>query len=279
MLKKGLKFTLIITLMLSAAVSTKSQITETQAEKLAGSNKCLIDLTSNKPDFLRFVRDEELEDYLFDLQEKDYKNLVKAAYIFRVNSTGIFITPSNEIVHVTATSNKSKIIAVLKKNGEVFPLYGCRDAKDNFQNLIIQTKIRLNSVSDAEVFGYLFYRLVEDPDLTRIVYTPREFRHKVENYFFDNFDETQAKEKFNLWQRSFAKFNGVSEMGIVTKDAVGNYFVSITFFSRFQNEIPTLKKIIILPDVSGIYRLQNPESLFPISSTPSAKTLPVRGTN
>jgi hypothetical protein len=87
MFKKKIKLIFAMVFMLSMILPCMAQISETEAKKLAESNQCLTSLTSNKSAYLRFIRDEEIEDYLFELQEKDYKNLIKGTYIFRVDAS------------------------------------------------------------------------------------------------------------------------------------------------------------------------------------------------
>lgn len=265
MIVKTIKSFLIAVFVLITVINCVAQITETQAKNLAESNQCVRKLSTDKPEYLRFTRDEDFEDDLFDLQKKDYNNLIKAAYIFRIKAKGTFITSSGEILQIDSTGDNSIVVAVSRNSGEVFALDGCENKEENFQNLIKQSNVQINSVPKAESFGYLYYKLVEDRDLQRIIYHPRRFRYEVENYLFGKFNESQAKVKFKQWKKDFGKFNEKSELGVIVKKGSNNYSVAITFISGFQDEVPKLKKIIMFVDESGIYQIQKTATLFPIN--------------
>lgn len=262
MLKNNLRLIFIATFILSAAFTCKSQVTVTQAKDLAESSQCVTSGSLSKPKFLRSTRNEEFEDFIFSLQKKNYEKLAKAAFIFKVEETGIFITDSNEIINVTSTGFSPKFIAVLMESGKVLGLFGCRNSKDNFQTLMKDAKIMLTSVSDAVSFGYLYYRLVEDPNLSRIIYKPRDFRHEIENYFFDQFPKNIAKSRFRKWKESFRKFKGQAKLGLTATKQIDEYSISVTFFSQNLNEIPNLQNDIILVNTDGEIKLHRTTNLF-----------------
>jgi len=262
MLNEGVRLILIVTSLLLTAFPCKSQISVTQAKDLAESSKCVSNSALSKPKFLRSIRSEEFEDYIFSLQKKDYGNLAKSAFVFIVDETGIYITDSNEIINVTSTGDSPKIIAVLKNSGKVLGLFGCKDPIDDFQTLITDARIILTSNSDALSVGYLYYRLVKDPNLKRIVYKSREFRHEVENYFFDHFPESKATTKFRKWEKSFDKFKRNAKFGITTTKQNDEYLVSITFFSKNVNELPFLQNEVLSVDPNGAIKLLRTSTVF-----------------
>lgn len=260
-MKQTKKICFVAIFLLLVSVNCIAQITETQAKNLAESNLCLSE--TGKPEYLRYTRDEDFEDEIFSLQVKDYKNPAKAAYVFRVKNTGTFITPSNEVLVIQSTGDDSKVVAVSKNTGKVFALDGCNDKERNFQDLITQAKIQINSVSEAESFGHLYYKLVHDCDLRRIIYNSRQFKHEVENYFFGKFNKSQAEVELKKWAKAFKKLDKDARLGLTAQKVKNSYSVSITFISGFINEVPKLEKITILVNESGIYQTLDPVILFP----------------
>jgi len=184
--------------------------------------------------------------------------------MFRVKATGTFISPKNEILQITSTGTDEKIIAVSKKTGRIFGLYGCLDKERNFQELIKQSKVRLGSVSEALSIGLLYYRLVDDPDFQRVVYRRLEFKHAAENYFFERFDQSLAEQKFNRWLRLFSKFAGKHSWGLVADKHGNGYSVSVTFLWRMHRETPRLKQMVIFFDQSGSHQRQESTILFSV---------------
>jgi len=263
MLTKCFKTSFIVALMLLTAFTCKSQVSATVAKGLAGSSQCVSNYGApGKPKFARSTRNEKFEDLVFAIQKKNYaKKLTKAAFIFKVETTGTFITDSNRVFAVTGSD--SKFIAVLKESGKVLGLYGCRKSKDSFQTLVKDAKVKLTSVSDADTFGYLYYKLVEDPDLRRIVFNRRVFRHEVENFFFDNFSEDEAKSKFRKWKRSYRSFNmDEDELGLTATKHNDMYKVSFVYVSLRLKEMPKLRKDVMLVSTEGDIKKHTKSILF-----------------
>ncbi len=233
-------FLVMVMVLLSPLIGI-AQVTEADAIKAVQSDRCVTALSPNAPQFLRFIRREELEDQLFALRAKNLAPPTKPAYIFEVSSTGTYITEKNEVIEVTSTGMNNKLVAI-SKLGDVFPLFGCDEKRTAFQNLMRHSKVSIRSEDDARAFGLLYYKLVEDPELKRIVFHRWEVRHQTEDFFLRRYEEKEAEAKFNSWKESFVKARIPSELAIVATSSGQGFLVTIYYMEFHARQSPRLKK-------------------------------------
>ena len=241
-----------------------AQFDEQKAKELVKGVRCASSVNS-KQDPLRLIRREDLEDQLFSLQEKIVGKISKAAYIFEVRTTGYFILSPSEVVYISSVPSEPYWLAAIStQNGQIFPLLGCKDAESSFRDLIALSKIKVNSVFEAETFTLLRYQLIEDSALNRFIHNPRQLKHEIEDYFFDKLSEKQAAEKFQAWWRGFEKTSISSELGLKSKKENESYSTSLTWLSANKG-VPELRQRSLEIFKDGVYQEQNSKVIFPSS--------------
>ena len=230
-----------------------AQISEGEAIKIASSSGCVTGMA--RDEFRRVVRREDLEDELFALRAKNLTPPMKPAYIFEVSSTGTYITEKKEVINVTSTGWDHKLIAV-SKLGDVFPLFGCEEKRTAFQNLVRHSTVSVESTENARSFGFLYYKLVEDPELKRIIFHSWEVRHQTEDFFLRTYKEKEAEDKFNRWKKSWIKANVPRELGIDSLPSGQGFSVTI-YYLEFQPSLaPRLKRDELTVGRTGKHELK-----------------------
>jgi hypothetical protein len=253
-------FLVIFFLLMSSSIGM-AQISEAEAIKRGGANGCVAGMFPDAPQFRRFIRREDLEDQLFSLSARDLTAPTKPAYLFEVYSTGTYITEKNEVNDITSTGWDHKLIAV-SKLGDVYPLFGCDEKRSAFQDLVRHSKISVGSAENARSFGLLFYRLVEDPELKRMVFYSWEVRHRTEDYFLRQYEEKEAEGKFKRWKKSWIKAHLPRELGIAAVSS-GQGFSVIIHFLEFQTQMtPRVKQDELTVGRTGEYELKKSTYLF-----------------
>jgi len=221
-------------------IAGEAQVTEAAAIEAVRSSRCVASTSPPEPLLLRVTRTEDLEDEIFGLRARDPAPLLKPVYLFEVHTTGTFIV-DNKVIIVTSTVMDKKLIAV-SSGGEVFPLFGCGEEKSlEFQKLIKDSKINIRSVGEAESFGLLYYKLTEDPELSRMVYHPWEIRHRVEDFFLLN-SEGKAEAKFDRWMKTFVKSKLPQDLGVSAISSGQRYVVRLYFMEYSLHQTPRLKR-------------------------------------
>ncbi|MEZ5307057.1 MAG: hypothetical protein R2684_07925 [Pyrinomonadaceae bacterium] len=241
----------IASVLLVTVFNCHSQVTETEAKALVASSRCVAGADGKPPEYIRSTRNEKFEDELFDLQKKDYSHLEKAAYFFTVADNAIFISDANQVIRLVSGGYRPRLIAVGKKNRRTYELFGCINKKDSFQALIRDSRVELLSIEDASSFGYLYFQLVEDLDLVRIMYSPRMFRREVEDWFYEEYSEKEAFRNFKKWDQKVRRLAVEMPYG-VKADLIGEkYVISATYLYGLINECPELRKQKLVVNKEG----------------------------
>jgi hypothetical protein len=253
---------LVVTFVLLSVNICSAQISNSEAEMKLRKDPCVERLRPVRPELLRIVRIEELEDRIFELQRTDRKIKAKAVYVFEVSTSGIFITPENEVINVSSQGMQSKLVAVSRQDGHTFALHGCENAIDHFSVLTKHAEIRIDSASDAESFMHLYYRLIMDPHLTRVIYTTRDISHEFENYFFSEFAESDAASRFQNWKRKFDKNSHRLKLGVSSVERSCGYAVVLTSIEITRTTLPIVKELDMFIDAVGAVKSINARQIY-----------------
>lgn len=236
-----------------------AQISEPEARHLVESNECVksISFKSNSS-LLRISRNEDFENQVFRLQKRVVGDIHKGAYIYEVYNTGFFVLSPNEVVSIDSTGERKLLIAISSVTSKVYPLFGCPNAEQNFSELIKDVKVLINSTFEAESFALLHYTFVDDPERQRLIINFRQFKHEVENRFFDYFPPKEANKHYIAYRRYEKAFR----FGTFAKKQSNGYLASVTYFKGEAKGEITLKKININILVNGEYNIENTDVLL-----------------
>lgn len=190
-------------LVFCCSVTCISQVTEQEskvtAEKAA---RAAADYAESKP--LRSIRREDLEDELFRAQVKVRGRIGKAAYFYQISGEGYFVLSPDEAVYVDSTDGHlSQLVAVSAKTGRAYLLYGFKDAASEFNRLAADADIRVSSPEDAKAYTRFYFTVTADPLSERLMSSPLQLRHKVEDYFYSNYPQKQADGLYRKWVSGF----------------------------------------------------------------------------
>jgi hypothetical protein len=114
-------------------------------------------------------------------------------------------------------------------------------------------------VENARSFGFLYYKLVEDPELKRIVFHSWEVRHQTEDFSLRTYKEKEAEDKFNRWKKSWTKAGLPRELGIDSVPSGQGFSVTI-YYLEFQPSLaPRLKRAELTIGRTGEYEIKKGE--------------------
>jgi len=242
-----------------------AQISEPEARHLVESNECVKNISfKSNSNLLRISRNEDFENQVFRLQKRVLGDIHKGVYIYEVYNTGFFVLSPNEVVSIDSTRERKLLIAVSSVTSKVYPLYGCPNAEQNFSELIKNVNVLINSTFEAESFVLLHYTLVDDPERQRWIINFRQFKHEVENHFFDYFPPKEANIRYTAWINKNRRYENAFQFGTFAKKQSNGYLASVTYFTGEAKGEITLKKENIFILVNGEYNIKNIDVLIPI---------------
>ena len=153
---------------------------------------------------LRAHRREDIEDDLFRFQIKVQGKIAKAAYFYEVSGEGHFVVSPSEAVFVTSEDGHLiRIVAVSTKSGEAYLLSGFKNAAVEFNRLAKDAALSISSNNDAQQYARFYFTVVADPSAARLMLSSRQLKHRIEDYFFSNYDEKKAEGLFKQWWSGF----------------------------------------------------------------------------
>jgi hypothetical protein len=91
------------------------------------------------------------------------------------------------------------LVAVLAKSGDAYLLSGFDDAFSEFNRLVIDASLRISTAKDAEMYARFCFSVISDPSANRLIYSPRQLKHTVEDYFYSNYAKKKAQSAYNKW--------------------------------------------------------------------------------
>lgn len=221
----------ILSFTLTAPLLCKAQVNEVQAKVMA-ADAVKSALKFNESKLLRVHRREDLEDDLFGLQIKIIGKIAKAAFFYEVSENGYFVVSSENAVSVNSVDGSLKwLVAISTKTGQPYHLYGFENAFLEFNRLAKDAGLQIASEADAVQYAFLFNKLVNDLDESKLVLSLRQMKHKAEDYYFAKYSEPVANKLFKARWSGFLSHKHQIKPGASSKKAKDGYNVTFTFLT------------------------------------------------
>jgi hypothetical protein len=251
---------LVFTLCLSSFC--RAQIVEPQAKALAETEvRRYLNLTDSTP--LRLHRREDLEDDLFGFQIKIRGKIARAAYFYEVTDSGFYVvTPEEAGAIISDHGDRKWLIAVSAKTGQTYGLYGFKDAMTFFNRLAKDALLRVDRDTEARLYSYFFFTVVEDLAEKRVVFNERHLRHEVEDYYFEWYPEGKANTLYKKWWRGFSNQKQDYKFGADAQKNSDGFSSTLTTITGKDKSLQfQLWHLLISP--TGVLRNNSVQDIYP----------------
>jgi hypothetical protein len=253
-------------LLLCATILAQGQVTDEQAKLVA---EAAVRAAAGDPSskLLRAHRREDLEDDLFRFQTQIEGRIQKAAYFYEVSGNGYFVISPTEALIVTSSNGRQfQLVAVSVSTGQAYLLWRSENATSEFNRLIKDSGVRINTPHDAKMFASFNFTLVADPLGDRVVFSSLQLRHMVEDYFSSNYSESKAERLSHKWWSRFISHKSHFQYDTqVSEDPMG-YETTIASISGSPERVPRLDELTLRIRPDGSCEVKSTHTVFPDDS-------------
>jgi len=241
----------------------QGRVTDEQAKLLAATAvRTAAGYPDSKP--LRAHRRENLEDDLFRFQTKVKGKVQKAVYFYEVTGDGYFVNSNGEAVSVTSShGGQFQLVAVSVRTGQTYLLWRSDNAASQFNRMIKDSEIRIDNAEDARAFASFYFTLVADPAAARIVFSSRQLKHKVEDYFSSNYSDRKADRLFRKWWAGFLSNSSQFQFDFQPSESSRGYEARVAAISGTTERVPRLDEWTLRILADGSCEVKRTRMVFP----------------
>lgn len=239
-----------------------AQVDELQAKSLAdAAARKQLNLSESK--LLRVHRREDLEDDLFYHQRKIRGKIAKAAYFYEITENGEFVISPDEAITVTTQDGVRKwLVAISVKDGQSYALYGFKDKEAAFDNLARDSSLNVDSEIDARLYSYFYFKVVKDLFDKRLVFSSRQLRHEVEDYYSYHYPEAKAEGLYKSWWKNYSSKKQAVNFGANAQKVSDKFAVTMTSLDGL-NKNPQLNLWELRITLEGNVQDVNMKPIYP----------------